>query len=344
MSRRILLVKFGPIGDVVMATPIVEAVARLYPGDSLTWVVSTSIAPLLARLRPAPEVVPLDSESLWRGSAVQRVRAALGLRATLANRSFDLCLLAHAHPRLRHLLWGLDLGELRAFDLRPFRRMPLPGRRHHHEHVRLLVGNDGPDSSMANFPTVAITAPPIALPSGLRIALAPGGARNVLRDDPLRRWPLEHYRELVKLLIAARATPVLVGGPDDTWTKPAFADLPVVDAIGCTSLVGAFDLCAACHAMVAHDSGPMHLADLAGIPVLALFGPTDPSEKAPLGSHSRVLRRSQTLPCMQCYDGVSYARCSANRCLAELPATVVAEAALLTASSSSVGSGQGGPA
>jgi ADP-heptose:LPS heptosyltransferase len=41
----ILLVKLGPIGDVVMASPILEAASRIFPGKPVTWLVTASLAP-----------------------------------------------------------------------------------------------------------------------------------------------------------------------------------------------------------------------------------------------------------------------------------------------------------
>lgn len=316
--KRILLVKLGPIGDVVMATPVIAAAERLEPGAQLTWIVTASLAPLLARMRPAPEIITVDDHALWHGSAWQRLRLLAALRRRLAGRSFDLGLFAHANRRLRMLVWGLPVGAWRSFDIAAARPLPQPGRRHHDEHVRLLTGGDGPEQPRAAYPEVVLGAAPPDLPAGPRVALAPGGARNPLREDRPRRWPVEHYAALARLLHARGIAVILIGGPDDAWVRPAFAGVPITDLIGRTTVDGALDLFAACSAVVAHDSGPMHLADLAGAPVIALFGPTSPHEKAPIGPRSQVLWGGERLPCRPCYDGIGYADCPANRCLMEV--------------------------
>jgi heptosyltransferase-2 len=150
------------------------------------------------------------------------------------------------------------------------------------------------------------------------VALVPGGARNPLREDVLKRWPLPSYAALARKLSANNCSVVLVGGPQDAWVREGFAGLPgVTDAIGSTTVDNVLDLFAACDAVVTHDTGPMHLADLAGARLVALFGPTSPYEKGPLRP-ARILWGGEGLACRPCYDGVDYAPCRDNRCLQTL--------------------------
>ena len=58
------------------------------------------------------------------------------------------------------------------------------------------------------------------------VALAAGGARNVARDNPLRRWPLANYAALAELLAARGFAIALAGAQTDSWTRAAFAALP----------------------------------------------------------------------------------------------------------------------
>jgi ADP-heptose:LPS heptosyltransferase len=70
------------------------------------------------------------------------------------------------------------------------------------------------------------------------------------------------------------------------------------------------------------DSGPMHLASLAGTPVVAIFGPTDPVENAPSQSvPSRIVRRD--VGCNPCREG-----CPARECMRAVEPEAVVEAAL----------------
>lgn len=185
----------------------------------------------------------------------------------------------------------------------------------------------------------AATDMPAALPSmralpprGREILLAPGGARNVLRDDALRRWPLAHWIEVARALRDAGHEVVLIGGPDDTAEAAALrAAVPGVrDLVGQETLSATVDRIAAARLLIVHDSGPLHLAILARTPTIALFGPTRPEERVPAWAPVRVRSSVAGLPCAPCYDGFGYAPCARNRCLVEVtPAQVLADATAL---------------
>jgi heptosyltransferase-2 len=147
------------------------------------------------------------------------------------------------------------------------------------------------------------------------VALAPGGAKNILRDDALRRWPIGHYVRLAELLLKEGKEVLLTGGPSDDWVRESFKDLKARDLVGRTDLTDLVALYGQCQVVVTHDSGPMHLAALAGTPVVGLFGPTRPDEKVPPDGPIHVLWGGEHLTCRPCYDGKNYADCLNNECM-----------------------------
>ncbi len=115
-----------------------------------------------------------------------------------------------------------------------------------------------------------------------RIACPPGeGGHAVIHPfsgSARKRWPLERYRELARLL-ETRVPVKWCAGPEDQLEGAVrFADLY---ELGCW-LAGA-------SLYVGNDSGITHLAAAAGAPVVALFGPTDPAVWAPRGPRVRVV-------------------------------------------------------
>jgi heptosyltransferase-2 len=159
-----------------------------------------------------------------------------------------------------------------------------------------------------------------ALPEGGRVvALAPGGARNVLADDALRRWPIRRYGQLAERLRGDGHTVVLTGGPGDEWVREEMPGAGAcVDLIGRTSVPELIGVLSAADVVVTHDSGPLHLALMAGVPLVALFGPTNPAEKVPRGGDTTVLWGGDGLACRPCYDGRTYAVCSSRACLRQI--------------------------
>jgi heptosyltransferase-2 len=72
----------------------------------------------------------------------------------------------------------------------------------------------------------------------------------------------------------------------------------VLDLTGKTTLGQAMALIARCRVFVTNDSGLMHVAAALGVPLVAIFGSTDPSRTGPLGGRSRVIYKS--VPCAPC--------------------------------------------
>ncbi len=118
-----------------------------------------------------------------------------------------------------------------------------------------------------------------------------------------KRWPVESYAELVRLL--APANPALqfavLGGEKD---RPLGEVITRVDPARCLDLTGRVSLLEMVEwirlseLLVSNDTGPMHVAAALGTPVVALFGPTEPRRTGPYGQLDHVLQMN--LPCVPC--------------------------------------------
>jgi heptosyltransferase-2 len=215
------------------------------------------------------------------------------------------------------------------------RAFSLVGERHHSaEFARILC--DLPDEYCAeNCSPVApdrLPLNPMPHNGKIRIALVPGGARNLLRDDPQRRWPVDAYVALATLLIEKGHEVVLTGGPGDAWAGDAFAALPLRNCIGQWPIPQTLAFYRSCDCVVTHDTGPLHLAGLVECGILALFGPTAPSKALPRRAGVVALWGGERLPCRPCYDGHTFAPCTTNGCMTSItPQRAVAAIDLLIA-------------
>lgn len=331
-ALEILIVKIAALGDVVMALTMLPAIEKHYPQARVTWLTAKQTAPLVQATGKVHQVIAVDEEPLLAGNRAQKIEAMLRLWIDLAGRRFDLIVTAHPDPRYRWLTRPLAAAERRGFSRRQGQRpFPVPGRYHGDEYARLITGEEGPAQVPSVLPSV-----PVGLSETVRaalatlpvpvVALAPGGAKNILSDVPLKRWPLSHYAELARRLLAQGCGVVLTGAASDLWVQEGFAGLDVLNLIGKTSVMDLVGLYAACDAVVTHDSGPLHLARLAGAPLVALFGPTAPAEFIRPDARTVVLWGGAHLPCRPCYDGRRYADCHDNVCMQSVtPGQVEAE-------------------
>ena len=154
------------------------------------------------------------------------------------------------------------------------------------------------------------------------VVLNPGGFYG-----SAKRWPAASFGALAALLQAdTRAQIVIVGtrheGP---LVEPISAAIssPPVDLTGRTTLRQLAAVISRADLMVTNDSGPMHLANALQVPVVALFGPTDPRVTAPYQEPATWLH--DQAPCWPC----SYRDCPFDhRCMMSLTTAAVHEACL----------------
>jgi len=321
MLQKVLIIKLAAIGDVIMALPMINELRQKNPDCEITWLCGNMVAPLLREIGGIDEIIPIDDANLLTGSLFTRLRILLYVWLKLFARHFNLVVIGHSDSRYRLLSLTVRAKIKRSFTRDGTRFWPVPGRHHSDEYVRLVSNYDGPENVPVSLPTISPS-----LSGRLRdklqlnpyssiIAFAPGGARNALREDAIRRWPLNNYVTLAEKLIDVGHHVVLTGAPGDDWVREAFAGLPIIDMIGETDLIELAALYYSCNVVVTHDSGPLHLAGLAGTPQVALFGPTNPYEKVPRDKRTVILWGGDKLACRPCYDGRAFADCCDNQCL-----------------------------
>jgi len=332
---RVLIVKLWAMGDVIMALSMLPALKTLGADVEVTWVVGSGSKPLLELFDDVHRLITVDEKRMLRGGAVARGREILALWRQIAADSYDLVVTGHSDARYSILTLPVR-GKVRRSFTQAARSGPIAGRYHGAEYARLILGKDGPTAPSFDLPEISrpLPAAPFEPDESPVVVLAPGGAKNTLRDDRLRRWPVEMYAELARLEAARGRRIVLVGGEGDRHFSPHFSALPVIDLIARTSVAQLAATLRAARVVVTHDSLALHLSRLVRTPVVAIFGPTSPLEKVPHqsigdGPHATgsvsVLWGGADLACRPCYDGVNYFACDVNQCMRSISPRQVSE-------------------
>jgi heptosyltransferase I len=119
-----------------------------------------------------------------------------------------------------------------------------------------------------------------------------------------KRWPVEYYGEVTKMLAEAPGLGVVVlgSGKETALGKAIAAAAPdrVIDLTGKTSLPEMVEWIRASELMITNDTGPMHIAAALKIPIVPLFGPTTPTRTGPYGQIQHALQQKlYCVPCMK---------------------------------------------
>jgi heptosyltransferase-2 len=324
VPERILIVKIAALGDAVMASTLVTVIRRAQPDAHIGWVAGHAIAPFVRLIDGIDAVIEVDDAALLSGRRRAALPAMIGAWNRI-GRGWHRAIIGHTDERYRYLALMSGARAIRQFSgaLAPRR-----GEWHGSEYARLYdaealgIGIDAlPPLNLAALPP-----PPAFAGAAPLVVVAPGGARNLLRDDDLRRWPIASWSAVVRALVASGHRVVAIGGAADRVDCTACEDAGAFNLCGQTTIPELLALMRAASILVTHDSGAMHLAFALQIPVVALFGPTRPEERVPSGAEARVLTRAAELPCAPCYDGHSFAACDDNRCLSRVEVRDVIDA------------------
>ncbi len=312
----VLVVAPNWLGDAVMALPAISDVRNEFPSARLTVAARPGVADLFRLVPFVDDLVTLRWSGRWwqrhgfEGDAAQLRELGSDLAILLPNSFASAWLVKHAAVMDR---WGYA-ADMRARLLS--RAVPRPAGSMHqgayYQHLTRELGLDsGPLEPAVTVPEAILTAARDLLVarrwdvSTPLVAFAPGAAYGTAK-----RWIPRHAARLVSMLVRKRsATCVLVGSRGDAATSEQIrrtvdpdATSRLIDVTGETTiemLAGVRGVASAC---VSNDSGAMHLAAAVGTPIVALFGPTNEYETAPLtrqGRQAAVLtHRVWCRPCM----------------------------------------------
>lgn len=306
--KRILILKPSSLGDVIQALPVLRLLRLQYPQAHLAWWVDASLAPLLEHDPDLNELIPFRRRSLHKFSAFSEfVRSIVQMRRTHYDWILDLQGLARSALVAWVANGGLTVGvEDRREGAPALHDVSIP---------RPSEGTHAVDWYLAVLRRLGV-------PVDRRFDWLP--LRNPVRDRVLERWPLagrrwisvqpgarwmnkrwpvEYFERVVSGLGKRDASLgfLILGGSEDRELGARLArSLPdrCLDLTFRTTLPEMVELLRFSKVMLTNDTGPMHAAAALRIPVVGLFGPTDPRRTGPYQQESTALRSS--LPCSPC--------------------------------------------
>jgi heptosyltransferase-2 len=295
MSAQTCVVVVAPnwIGDAVMALPAIRDVRRHFSSAHLAVVAREPVATLFRSVPGVDEITA--SENLGR------VRGDIGILFPNSFRSAWLLKRAGVKER-----WGYrsDMrGVLLTRGIRLLRKRVHFGE-YYQRLVRELGIETGPLTPTLVAPASKIDAAAKLLaahgwtPGRKLVGIAPGAAFG-----HAKRWPGDRYAALASSLRNdLGAMCVVLGRSED---REAAGGIEGIDLIGKTDLLTLMGVLLHCSAVVANDSGALHLAAALGVPVTGIYGPTSERYSVPLSSYEtpgyRVRAVSHKVFCSPCF-------------------------------------------
>ncbi|MBV9008986.1 MAG: lipopolysaccharide heptosyltransferase II [Verrucomicrobia bacterium] len=282
----------GPnwLGDAVMSVPAVRAIKAGRPDAHVTIAVPERIAPMWKTVVEVDDVIALRRKSVWSAA-----------RAYSRGTHFDVAVLFPNSLR----------SALEVFLARIPRRAGFAGHNRswllnqisletracgivHQTYRYLELASTLGASVQPQFPA----ARPVRRHGTLKLGLCPGAEYG-----PAKRWLPERFAEVARAISAKFSVQwILFGTSKDTAIAAEIATAiseNVENRIGKTTLDQLIAELRECDLLLTNDTGTMHLGALLQVPVIAIFGSTEPRKTMPLGAGHRVLRHH--VECSPCF-------------------------------------------
>ena len=315
-SPRVLVVRCDHIGDAVMATAVLGPLRDALRPSRLDALVGPWATPLFAS-HPLVDNVIAYATPWWIAAREGAVSARLGAWAGLtgvvrqlrANR-YDVAI--DLRGDLRHIAFFLagSGAPIRVSTDRTGGRAllthvwPYELERHEVEKNIDIISTLGARAPAPRLDVRFDRALRPEIADAIARVTGPRGLIGVSCQsrEASHSWPAEHAAQLVdavreRLGVGA----VYLGGPDDRAFGDAVAHMarsPIANLAGRTSLPETIAVFAATRAAVVVDSGPAHLAACAGVPVIALFGPSRPNQVRPWTPCTTVVTTGSPCGCI----------------------------------------------
>ena len=291
---RILVRASNWLGDAAISAPAIRAIKNGRPDAHITVAAPSKIASIWKLIPEVDAIVPLKGRSLLAAIASLR-----------RQQRFDVAILFPNSLRVALEAWLAGVprrvgyrGHFRRWLLNQVvpksRRLGPP--EHQAFHYLRIARNLGAPADLRDL--VRVNAIHHVDLGPAKIALCPGAEYG-----PTKRWLPERFAETAKAVAAQSPMQwILFGTKNDAAVgkqiSQALGD-SCVNRIGQTTLDQLIDELSECRLLLTNDTGTMHLASLLGVPVVAIFGSTDPRLTGPLGQGHSILRHQ--VECSPCF-------------------------------------------
>lgn len=313
--ERLLIVRLSALGDIIHTLPAVEALRGAFPDVILGWAVEERWSELLCApghprfgprspQRPLVDRVHLVNTKAWR-------------RALFSSHTWQQ--MAGALRELRALGYDAAVdfqGAVRTALLARRSAAVVYGDAHPRENIARIwyahsVATVGEHvvqqaislaQSMTSRPVRAVKVTfPVDPEAENHVTAMIGDARDLVILNPgagwgAKQWPAERYGLVARELAKDGLRALVNYGPGEEGLAAAVesASAGTARKISC-SISELIALTRRARLFIGGDTGPMHLAAALQIPVVAIFGPTNPARNGPFGTSSIVLRSASSL-------------------------------------------------
>jgi heptosyltransferase-1 len=319
MAERFLIIRLGAMGDIIHSLPAAAALRRARPTAEIAWAIEdrwvellstrTALAERRGPQKPLPDRIHLVNTRAWREAMLsdETWREAMASMREIRSFHYDIAVdfqgawksagvAFFSGTRLRV---GFATPRERPAAILYNRRVPMSGT-HVIEQAMCLAEAFGAGTRPEDIGSDEMFPRDDAAERWCDEQLQAHGITDFVILNPgagwgAKQWPAERYAEVARALAFQGLRSVVNHGPREVALANEVAHLSAGAAMPISCSIGELiALTRRARLFIGGDTGPMHLAAALRIPVVALFGPTNPQRNGPFATRSVVLGGTNT--------------------------------------------------
>lgn len=311
MTRSLIILHPGSLGDVLLAVPAMRGLRARHPGQDMLLIARDPVSRLLKACGVIKDWMSFEGPA-GVGLFSKGVQLTRELETWLNSCEVAVAWMQDSEEALRAILQGFNIPQIR---IQSPSSLALQARHQRHRFLETVEGlvDDGLSDTFIQIPSRFVEEGTaclqrLGIPRGQTFVLVhpgSGSAHKCLNSESLA--------VIIQSLDKKGLLPVVIEGPADQnavgHVLKASSRRPLIlRNLDLTTLAGVL-VQARC--FLGHDSGVTHLAALLGVRTIAVFGPTDPDRWAPTGGHVMIVRGPSCL----CRSWEAVQQCHGKSCL-----------------------------
>ncbi len=321
-KKRILIIKIGAIGDVILVTPSLRVIRNAFPEASITVLLGAEARRVLKKCPYIDDIILYDRSGNDYGP-----KGFFRVGEKIRKADFDMSV-DFQNNRASHLLawlgsvpkrYGYNNRKLGFLINQPLRRFKIdvgPVEEQFRVLKKAGVNTAGASKRLEVWPSKEdfsyvdeFLSREWVSDEHLLVGVNIGGSWRT------KRWPLKYFARLSDMLSLRGVRIVITASEEEKDLSEDFTRMTrakVIDASGKTTIMQLAALIKRCKVFVTGDSAPMHLASSVGTDFIALFGPTDPRRHFEPTPRGIVVKKE--VKCAPCYRE----RCRKMECMKKI--------------------------
>ena len=222
MNKKILIFKVGAIGDVLMTTPFVRELRKLYLNSQIDYCVGKWSSDILKSNPNINSILQFDDDIVFK----TKIMGLIKLRQKIKKNRYDICYILDRSILAKLFVYSCRIPILIGFNHGKSNLIlrksigPIEGNHHVKEYLRLINSADIPNTEMEIFPTKDEFYRAREIVKSVKeknlIGISMFGAKNPGQNMPERRWPIDNYIKLIQKLSFSHKNKILLfGGEND---------------------------------------------------------------------------------------------------------------------------------